>query len=219
MSGAARSIEGVRFDVVHVRSDVVVRPALPEEAAEVAWLAALTFPLACPPGTPVPTMAAHVADELTPSHFRAWAQSAEHALLVAVPDVAESSGPPPPPSLVGYVLVVLGEPEGEPEAAALRAAVGSGPYTELSKIYVHPGMHGTGISDALMEAATSAATDVARGAGYETGLPLWLGTNAQNLRAQAFYRRHGFEVVGRRTYVVGGAEHEDVVMLHTPDDR
>jgi tRNA (guanine37-N1)-methyltransferase len=162
-------------------------------------------------------VAAHVADKLTPAHFGRWARSAEHALVVAVREPARPSRPAP--LVVGYALVVLGEPEGEAEAAALRGAVGTGPYTELSKIYVHPHVQGTGVSDSLMEGAVSAATDVARGAGYDAGLPLWLGTNGQNLRAQAFYSRHGFKVVGRRTYEVGGVEHDDVVMLRTPDDR
>ncbi|AEG44913.1 ribosomal protein S18 acetylase RimI-like enzyme [Isoptericola variabilis J7] len=196
-----------RFGAVTARTDVVVRPARPEEAAEIAWLAALTFPLACPPGTPVATMAAHVADKLTPARFEAWARSDAHALVVAT-DEASS------PAVLGYALVVLGMPDGEAEAAVLRDVVGSGPYAELSKIYVHPRAQGTGVAGALMEGAVAAAGGLAARAGHPTPRPLWLGTNGQNARAQAFYRRHGFTVVGRRTYVVGGVEHDDVVMLH-----
>ena len=47
------------------------------------------------------------------------------------------------------------------------------------------------------------------------GLPFWLGTNGRNERAQAFYRKSGFEVVGRRTYRVGDLEHDDVVLLRS----
>jgi ribosomal protein S18 acetylase RimI-like enzyme len=191
---------------------LVVRPARPEEAAEIAWLAALTFPLACPPGTPVPTMAAHVAAQLTPAHFRAWVVSDEHALVVArrARDGAEAE-------VLGYALVALGEPDAPQEAAALHDSAGPGPYAELSKIYVHPAEQGTGVAGALMAEAIAEAEELARRAGHGGPRPLWLGTNGQNLRAQAFYRRHGFEVVGRRTYDVGGVEHDDVVMLHTPD--
>jgi ribosomal protein S18 acetylase RimI-like enzyme len=172
-------------------SDVVVRPAEPGQAAEIAWLAALTFPLACPPGTPAATMAAHVAAHLTPGHFARWAGSPKHSLLVA-------QGP----DVVGYALLVVGEPDGAAERDALARAVGDGPYVELSKIYVHPGRQGDGTAGLLMAAAVDAAA-------------LWLGTNGLNARAQSFYRRHGFEVVGTRTYDVGGVQHDDVVMLHT----
>ncbi|MCA5895196.1 GNAT family N-acetyltransferase [Isoptericola sp. NEAU-Y5] len=188
----------------------VVGRARPDEAAAVAWLAALTFPLACPPGTPVPTMAAHVAAHLHPGAFREWARSPRHALLVARP---RADGPQDVP--LGYALVQLGEPAGAAEAEALRTACGPGPYTELSKIYAHPSALGTGVAGRLMTASVTAAAELvaARGGGP---LPLWLGTNGENARAQAFYRKHGFEVIGRRTYDVGGVQHDDVVMLHTP---
>lgn len=181
-------------------SSATVRRATAAEAADIAWLAAVTFPLACPPGTPVATMAAHIAAHLTPTHVARWASSANHVLLVA-----DDGG-----ALTGYALLVHGEPRGNEESAALGAAVGPGPYVELSKIYVHPGRIGDGTSGALMTATIAAAEELA------PGRPLWLGTNGDNARAQSFYRRHGFDVVGTRTYDVGGVQHADVVMLHTP---
>jgi diamine N-acetyltransferase len=182
-------------------TSVVVRPARPHEAAETAWLAALTFPLACPAGTPVQTMAAHVAQHLTPARFAAWMASDDHVLLVAAsPD---STG-----GIVGYALLARGEPSAGEERSVLRATAGPGPYVELSKIYVHPGHLGTGTAGRLLDVATTEAHRLA------PGRPLWLGTNGENQRAQAFYRRHGFAVVGHRTYDVGGVQHDDVVMLH-----
>lgn len=179
-------------------SDVVVRPAAPSQAPEIAWLAALTFPLACPPGTATTTMAAHIAAHLTPEHFARWSDSPRHSLLVAhAPDV------------VGYALLVRGEPDGTAERQTLDQVVGAGPYVELSKIYVHPARQGDGTAALLMSAAIEAAPRLLPGGA------LWLGTNGLNARAQAFYRRHGFEVVGTRTYDVGGVQHDDVVMLHT----
>ena len=178
----------------------VVRGATIDDAAEVAWLAALTFPLACPPEASTTEMATHIAQKLTPAHFREWATSDAHALLV----YDDGTG------LLGYALLALGAPEGAAEADAVRRASGlEAPYVELSKIYVQPGMQGRGIAGELMGAASDAAAEL----GPE--LPYWLGTNAQNLRALAFYRKHGFEVIGRRTYVVGGLEHDDVVLLRT----
>ncbi|MEG3614147.1 N-acetyltransferase [Isoptericola haloaureus] len=179
---------------------VVVRPARPDEAAELAWLAALTFPLACPPGTSTATMARHIAEHLSPERFRAWSRDPGCALLVA--DGGESPA--------GYVLLLRGEPDGDAERDVLRSTVGPGPYVELSKIYVHPARQGDGTANALMAAAVRTADEIA------PDRPFWLGTNGDNLRAQAFYRKHGFTVVGSRTYDVGGVQHDDVVMLHTP---
>jgi ribosomal protein S18 acetylase RimI-like enzyme len=145
-------------------------------------------------------MAVHIAQKLTPARFRQWATSDQHALLVY--DDGES--------LLGYALLVLGSPEGAAEREAVRSASGrEAPYVELSKIYVQPDVQGRGVAGALMRAAAEAAAELG------PGLPYWLGTNEQNLRAQAFYRKNGFEVVGRRTYVVGGLEHDDVVLLRT----
>lgn len=176
-----------------------------------AWLAAATFPLACPPGTERVEMALHVARKLTPARFRAWAASPDHALLVAVApggDQGEAAD-----RLLGYALVQVGTPDGVQEAAVLRDATGGpGPYAELSKIYAHPDAQGSGSSSALMAGAVRAAGELAAAHGH-AGLPLWLGTNGENRRAQAFYRKHGFEVVGTRTYDVGGVLHDDVVML------
>jgi ribosomal protein S18 acetylase RimI-like enzyme len=200
---------------------LVVRRAFPQEAADVAWLAAATFPLACPPGTERLEMARHVARKLTPAQFRAWATSADHALLVAVAPGDAGPGVVGPDDraraagdrLLGYALVQVGTPDGQQEAAVLREATGGrGPYAELSKIYAHPEAQGTGSSSALMAGAVRAAEELAAARGHDR-LPLWLGTNGENRRAQAFYRKHGFEVVGTRTYDVGGVLHDDVVML------
>ena len=188
---------------------VVVRRAALAEAADVAWLAAATFPLACPPDTERTEMALHVARRLTPAQFRAWAASDDHALLVA-----HAADDTTAERLLGYALVQVGTPDGDQEAAVLREATGGpGPYAELSKIYAHPEAQGTGSSSALMRGALAAAAELAAAHGH-AALPLWLGTNGENRRAQAFYRKHGFEVVGTRTYDVGGQLHDDVVMLH-----
>jgi ribosomal protein S18 acetylase RimI-like enzyme len=67
---------------------------------------------------------------------------------------------------------------------------------------------GTGVASDLMRAAL----DGARSRFQATSV--WLGTNNDNARAQAFYGKHGFRVVGQRTFSVGGQMHDDVVMQH-----
>lgn len=178
---------------------VRVRRATPDDAAPLADLAAVTFPLACPPGTSPEAIAQHVATQLSPERFRTWAASAAHVLLLVEPGGQTDAGAP-----LGYALLVRGVPD-DPDVAA---AVGSGEAVELSKIYVHPDAQGTGVAGALMRAVQDAAPSLGE------DLPMWLGTNGLNARAQAFYRKHGFAAVGSRTYVVGGEEHSDVVMAH-----
>ena len=196
-------------------ASVLVRPARADESAHVAWLAALTFPSACPPGTSVATMAAHVAAHLSPEAVRGWVDSDAYALLVAVDGDHDSSTVPTTPTApLGYALVSFGEPDGDEERQVLRAVVGPGPYAELSKIYVHPDVLGGGVAARLLEAAVASVAERAGTVGVDA--PLWLGTNAQNARAQSFYRKHGFEVAGTRTYDVGGVRHDDVVMVRRP---
>jgi diamine N-acetyltransferase len=184
-----------------------VRRATPDDAVLLADLAALTFPLACPPGTAPEAIAEHVATRLNRDRFRDWATSHEHVLLLAERSASDGG-----PHLLGYALLVREAPQDADVASALgladRAAGAAATPTavELSKIYVHPAAQGTGVASTLMDSALTAAADLA------AGLPVWLGTNGLNARAQAFYRKHGFETVGSRTYVVGGEEHSDVVM-------
>jgi ribosomal protein S18 acetylase RimI-like enzyme len=173
---------------------VVVRPARADEADAIAALAAVTFPLACPPSSTPEDHAAFITANLTTAHFAAHLADAARDLLVADDDG----------TLVGYTLLVAGEPYD----AGVAALVPLRPAVELSKCYVLPGRHGGGVAAPLMTASLDAAR--ARGAAG-----VWLGVNGENLRAQAFYRRSGFEPVGERTFQVGDQQHHDLV-LHRP---
>lgn len=173
---------------------VVVRAARLDEADAVAHLAAVTFPLACPPSSTPEDHAAFITAHLTPAHFAAYLADDARDLLVADDDG----------TLVGYTMLVAGEPYD----ADVAAVVPLRPTVELSKCYVLPGRHGGGVAAPLM----AASLDVARGRG---AAGVWLGVNGENLRAQAFYRRSGFEVVGERRFRVGEELHHDLV-LHQP---
>ena len=73
-------------------------------------------------------------------------------------------------------------------------------------MYVLPDWHRSGAAGALMEAAISwAAAQHVRA--------LWLGVNQNNSRAQRFYRKHGFDVTGTRTFRVGASLENDFVMV------
>lgn len=72
--------------------------------------------------------------------------------------------------------------------AAVWFAGGQG---ELGDLAVHPDVRRAGIGSRLVEAVL----EDARGRGLQE---LFLEVRQGNLSAQALYRRHGFEVVGRR---------------------
>jgi len=76
---------------------------------------------------------------------------------------------------------------------------------EVQRFYVDAAHQGTGLANQLMAHALARAeirrSDV-----------LWLGVWEHNARAQAFYRRWGFEVVGEQIFPVGDDPQRDLVM-------
>lgn len=90
-----------------------------------------------------------------------------------------------PVALVGDRLIGFASGTNSPSPG--RQADGSVPTAELEALYVRRPWHGTGIADALIEAAAP-------------GSPCTLWVFADYPRAHAFYRRHGFTDTGiRRT--------------------
>lgn len=78
---------------------------------------------------------------------------------------------------------------------------------ELKQLYLLKAAHGTGMATRLMEWAMAEAQ--ARGA-RRMALSVW----SENWRAQAFYRRFGFEDRGPVTFMVGNHPDEDRVWEH-----
>ncbi|WP_284293954.1 GNAT family N-acetyltransferase [Luteimicrobium album] len=187
-----------------------MRLARPDDVRALVALAAETFPDACPPGLSAEAIAEHVARELDDAHFASWvAGRYGEPAAPAVVLVAEAGD-----RLVGYALLVRARPA---DPAQLDGLLGSGyPHAasvELSKIYALASARGTGATATLMTAALEAAAELL------DGQAVWLGTNGQNVRAQTFYRKHGFAEVGRRRYVVGGEPQDDVVMARAVGAR
>jgi ribosomal protein S18 acetylase RimI-like enzyme len=44
---------------------------------------------------------------------------------------------------------------------------------------------------------------------------LWLGVWEHNLRAQAFYKKYGFKMVGQHIFRLGTDDQVDSIMTHT----
>jgi ribosomal protein S18 acetylase RimI-like enzyme len=168
---------------------VTVRPATPRDAAALAEVAAATFALACPPHVTAESIALFIRDVLSRERFEGYLADPARLLFLA-----ESDRP------VGYAMVVLGEPADDDVRAALRYR----PTAELSKIYVLPEGHGSGVSQSLM----TASVEGARAAG---AAGVWLGVNQQNERAQRFYTKSGFTKVGTKRFLVGERYEDDYV--------
>jgi diamine N-acetyltransferase len=168
-----------------------VRPAVASDAAALAAVAAVTFPLACPPHTTDAAKAAFIAANLTETHFDGYLRDPDRDLLLA-----EHDG-----EAVGYVMLVAGEPKD----ADVAAVITTRPTIELSKFYVMPDHHGGSVSAPLM----TAAIDTARARGAAA---VWLGVNELNDRAHRFYFKHGFVTVGRKRFLVGDRYEDDDVL-------
>lgn len=163
---------------------VRITPAGPADAAELAEVAAATFPLACPESVSAADISAFVAAALTEQCFRRYLTDPDRLVLTA-----SASG-----RIVGYAMLVQDDP-----------ADPGGAEVELSKIYLLPSHHRSGVADELLTAGIGWATG--RGARV-----VWLGVNRSNLRAQRFYRKHGFAVSGTRTFRLGASVQDDLVM-------
>src|SRR3954469_849108 len=117
---------------------------MPADAAALAEVAAVTFPLACPPSTPREAIDDFVATALSEAAFERYLADPDRVLLVDDPGDG---------ALAGYTMLVLSEPA-DPD---VRAAVRIRPTAELSKCYVLAGRHGGGVAAVLLQRSLQAA--------------------------------------------------------------
>jgi ribosomal protein S18 acetylase RimI-like enzyme len=171
---------------------VRIAAAKPVDAEELAAVAARTFPLACPPSVDPENIAAFVDAHLSVARFVDYVADPARMILIAHRD----------DQIVGYTMLV----HGVTDDADIQRAVQIRPAIELSKMYVVPEEHGSGVSTALMQHALAAAAHTGMGC-------VWLGVNQNNQRAQRFYTKHGFTVTGNRTFRLGVHLEQDYVMV------
>ncbi len=76
---------------------------------------------------------------------------------------------------------------------------------ELSRLYSHQEFLGKGVGQNLMDACFERA----RADEYDV---MWLGVWEYNPRAQRFYEKNGFKVVGRHTFQLGSDPQTDLLM-------
>ncbi|MGV8852482.1 MAG: GNAT family N-acetyltransferase [Rhodoglobus sp.] len=167
-----------------------VRRAVSTDAELLHELARQTFALACPPGTTPQAIADFIAQHLSVHAFDAYLADPEREMLIG-----EVDGEP-----AGYVLFHSAEPSDSDVASALSVR----PTIELSKCYVLGGFHGAGVAAALV----TAGVEQARDRGFAA---VWLGVNQENARANRFYEKMGFRLVGSKKFLVGERWEDDYV--------
>jgi len=172
----------------------LVRSAVAQDASELHAIAAVTFPLACPEGTPAEAIANFVSTHLSEHRFAEYLSDPKRDILIVEVDSLPA----------GYSMLVA-EPSIDPEVTSVIATESA---IELSKLYLLPGAHGSGAATALM----SATIERARQRGADA---VWLGVNQRNARANRFYEKGGFENVGTKHFMVGGKFEEDFVRVRS----
>lgn len=161
--------------------------ATEELACNLASLAALTFPLACPPAVTRQHIAAFVEANLSAACFADYLLDPSRAIFTA-----RQGG-----RIVGYAMLVRGSAD---------ARLVKLPTAELSKLYLLPDFHGAGTAAALMDAALAAANQW-------SVRSVWLGVNQHNQRAQRFYTKRGFTIIDTRAFRLGTHIENDYIMV------
>ncbi len=169
-----------------------IATAGPVDAVELAAIAARTFPLACPPSVALDDIASFIDANLSAASFADYLADPQRLILTTNDD----------DRITGYAMLINGVSD-DPD---VQRAVHIRPAVELSKMYVLPANHGSGVASALMDAAL----DAAAGRAAEC---VWLGVNQENQRAQRFYKKHGFTVSGNRSFRLGDHTESDYVMV------
>lgn len=165
----------------------MTRAALVGEATALARFAERTFREAFAADNRPEDMDAYCATAFTPEVMRSLLVDPSMTTLVTVTDDGE---------LAAYAQLRPQAPDHDPDMPA---------PLELWRFYVDQVHHGRGMAQHLMHAVLDASH--ARGAAT-----LWLGVWEHNTRAQAFYRKFGFVVVGSHTFVLGTDAQTDHVM-------
>ena len=166
--------------------EVIIRYAKPEDARLLAELGARTFSDAFAADNTAENMSAYIE-----SSFSLAQQTSELTDALSTFFIAEVSG-----VAAGYAKIRAGEPA--------EGITGAKPI-ELVRLYVSTEWFGRGVGEALMRACIEEATRL----GYKS---IWLGVWERNGRAQAFYRKWNFSVVGEHFFLLGTDSQRDLLM-------
>jgi len=163
-----------------------IRLADSADAGMLTRLAARTFHDAFAETNSPENMQAYMAEAFTPERISSELADPRAKILIA-----EVEGAP-----AGYAKLSVAE---MPDCLRFRPAM------EVVRFYLDQRFHGSGVAQAMMQACL----DEALRAGCRG---IFLGVWEHNPRAQSFYRKWGFEVVGTHIFQMGGDPQTDYWM-------
>lgn len=183
------------------------RRAQPGEAAACSAIASRLFPQACPDYLPTDAIKRFVEEELSEPAFKAYLADPGTLIILAevapdAPGQAETTW-----ETAGYTLTHVGDPGFLPPEENLVKAAGEN-CAYLSKCYLDQRLQGSGLAGAMIEVTHAYLQE-----SFPHLTKIGLGTNQANRRALKFYRHHGYRKCGRRTFLVGGIENQDLIAV------
>ena len=169
-------------------AEIKIRQAVPEDAELLTDLAYSTFWGAFhdhPKNAPH-DLEAYMQEAFSVEQIRSELEDENSVFLVA-----EMDG-----ELAGYAKLIFESTEPD--------IVAEWPV-ELSRLYSHQKYLGKGVGQALMDACFTRAKETERDV-------IWLGVWEYNPRAQRFYEKNGFRLVGKHTFLLGSDPQTDLLM-------
>ena len=167
-------------------TEQTIRRATEADAALLAQLGARTFYDAFAAQNTPENMTAYLTKTFGTELQRAELADPQNSFLIAEDDGVA----------IGYAHLRTGKPP---------ASVSDSEAIELVRLYVSASLQSAGVGGRLMDACLNEA----RQGGYQT---IWLGVWQQNIRAQAFYKRWNFSIVGEHTFQLGDDPQMDWLM-------
>jgi ribosomal protein S18 acetylase RimI-like enzyme len=166
---------------------LTIRTAKPGDEQALALVGAATFLETYAHMIPGHDLVAHCATMHSPETYGAWLRDPTATIWLAETEVK---------SPIGFLVLTRATlPVGAPQPHDL----------EVQRIYVLTRFHRTGMGFALMNLAVAKAMN--KGADR-----LVLGVHNDNIRALAFYKRQGFDVIDSRSFQVGASVFCDSVL-------
>ena len=169
-------------------SEILIRQATPEDAKVLTDLAYTTFwdAFAHHPKNAPDDLAHYMRQAFSLEQTAAELADSQNYFLIA-----DHENKP-----AGYAKLI---PDNiEPGITAKRPV-------ELNRLYSHQMFLGKGIGPRLMDACFK----YAKHGGFDV---MWLGVWEYNPRAQRFYEKNGFRVVGKHTFLLGSDPQTDLLM-------
>lgn len=169
----------------------MIRHAEMPDAIAMQHLITEAFPLACPPDTSAEDIKVHLSSKCSAENFKSYIANDETVVIVA----CDGS------NLLGFAILIFA-PTADVQVAGALSSVDS--TVELSKFYVSPDLHGHGIAQKLMQRCFEVVHELGWSA-------IWLNVNQVNQRANRFYEKWGFAIVGVCDFVLGSSVQKDFI--------